>query len=566
MISITRREFLGVAAGAAAGLASSYALPQTSGGKLRPNIVVILADDMGFSDLGCYGSEIQTPNLDKLASGGMRFTEFYNSPRCCPSRAALLTGLYSHQSGFGLMADDYGKFTAPAYRGDLGENCVTIAEALRLGGYRTAMCGKWHLTPPFPQSQHNWPLQRGFEAFYGTIGGACSYNDPATLLLDNQHIRASGDFYYTDAIAQNAVRYIDDYSRRNAPFFLYCAFTAPHWPLQAPEEEIAKYADRYKAGWDAMRAERHERMIGAKIVDRKWPLSPRDPRVPPWTLAGYKEWEQRRIAVYAAQVDRMDQGIGRILDKLKERGIFDNTLILFLSDNGGCYEELPGPDSAIARVPLFTPHETLDGRLVQVGNDPSVMPGGADTYQSYGIPWGNASNTPFRLYKHFAHEGGISTPMIAHWPALIRQGGTLTSQIGHEIDIMATCLDVAGADYPSSHRGHSILPLEGKSLLPILEGRQREGHSALFWEHEGNSAVRAGKWKLVARHADYWELYDMEEDRTEMHNLVDQYPERVKDIAEQYRVWAKRVGVEPWPLPGMADNLFENPGYLRKNR
>jgi arylsulfatase A-like enzyme len=565
-MSITRREFLGVAAGAAAGLATSYALPQASGGKPRPNIVVILADDMGFSDLGCYGSEIQTPNLDKLASGGMRFTQFYNSPRCCPSRAALLTGLYSHQSGFGLMADDYGKFTAPAYRGDLGENCVTIAEALRLGGYHTAMCGKWHLTPPFPQSQHNWPLQRGFEAFYGTIGGACSYYDPATLLRDNQHIRASGDFYYTDAIAQNAVRYIDDYSPKDEPFFLYCAFTAPHWPLQASEEEIAKYADRYKAGWDAMRAERHERMIGAKIVDRKWPLSPRDPRVPPWTLADNKEWEQRRMAVYAAQVDRMDQGIGRICDKLKERGIFDNTLILFLSDNGGCYEELPRPDSAIARVPIFTPHETLDGKLVQVGNDPSVMPGGADTYQSYGIPWANASNTPFRLYKHFAHEGGISTPLIAHWPALIRQGGAVTSQIGHEIDVMATCLDVAGVDYPGSHRGHSITPLEGKSLVPILEGRQREGHSALFWEHEGNSAVRAGKWKLVARHSDYWELYDMEQDRTELRNLVDQYPERVKDMAEQYRVWAKRVGVAPWPLPGMADNPVENPGYLRKNR
>ena len=565
MISISRRSFLGGAAGAISGLAGSAATPQVVSGKPRPNIILILADDMGFSDIGCYGSEVQTPNLNRLATGGVRFTQFYNSPRCCPSRSALMTGLYSHQGGFGFMADDYGKYAAPAYRGDLSDNCVTIAEALRTGGYHSAMCGKWHLTPPLPESTHNWPLQRGFESYFGTIAGACSYYDPATLTRDNQRIRANGPFYYTDAIAQNAVQYIDEYSRKNAPFFLYCAFTSPHWPLQAPEEEIARYAGRYKSGWDALRAERHQRMKEMGIVDRKWPLTLRDPRVPPWTLARDKEWEQRRMAVYAAQIDRMDRGIGRMVDKLKERGILDSTLILFLSDNGGNYEELARPETVLAYVPLFIPHETQDGRLVRSGNDPSVMPGGDDTYQSYGIPWGNLSNTPFRLYKHFAHEGGISTPLIAHWPAAIRQAGTLTSQIGHEIDIMATCLDVAGVNYPSTFQGRSIIPLEGKSLVPIFEGKQREGHASIFWEHEGNSAVREGKWKLVSQHPDYWELYDMEEDRTELHNLADQYPERVKDMAARYREWAKRVGVLPWPLPGMDDRPPGTPGYLRRD-
>jgi arylsulfatase A-like enzyme len=395
--------------------------------------------------------------------------------------------------------------------------------------------------------------------------GASSYYDPATLTRDNQRIRAKDGFYYTDAIAQNAAQYIDEYSRRDAPFFLYCAFTSPHWPLQASDEEIARYAGRYKSGWDAMRAERHERMIGMGIVERKWPLTPRDPRVPPWALARDKDWEQRRMAVYAAQIDRMDQGIGRMVDKLKERGILDDTLILFLSDNGGNYEELTRQATAMPNAPLYVPHETLDGRLVRFGNDPSVLPGGADTYQSYGIPWGNVSNTPFRLYKHFAHEGGISTPLIAHWPAGVRQPGKLTSQIGHEIDIMATCLDAAGVRYPTTYHGHNILPLEGKSLVPIFRGEQREGHAALFWEHEGNSAVREGKWKLVAQHPDYWELYDMEEDRTELHNLADQYPERVRDMAARYREWAKRVGVEPWPLPGQEEHPVAAPGYLRED-
>ena len=526
----------------------------------------MMADDMGFSDIGCYGSEIRTPNLDKLAAGGLRFKQFYNSPRCCPSRAALMTGLYSHQVGFGLMADDYGRFSSPSYSGDLSDRCVTIAEALRAGGYRTAMAGKWHLTPPMPDFKHNWPLQRGFDHFFGTIAGAGSFFDPATLTRDNQPIRAGDDFYYTNAIGDNAAQYIDRFSQEKDPFFLYVAFTSPHWPLQAPEEDIARYADRYKIGWDALRKERRQRMIAMGLVEESWGIAPRDPRVPPWELASYKDWEARRMAVYAAQIDPMDQNIGKIVSKLEERKIADNTLILFLSDNGGNYEEMGSSNRAVASDPLFKPHETRDGKLVRGGNKPSITPGGADTYTSYGIPWGNASNTPFRQYKHFAHEGGISTPLVAHWPAGIRDKDTLTPQIGHEIDIMATCLDIAGVSYPTTYQGKQILPLEGKSLLSVFQGKQREGHPTICWEHEGNAAIRQGKWKLVSAYPDWWELYDMEADRTELHDLANQQPDKVKEMAALYHEWAKRVGVEPWPLPGINVNPVTAPEYLKHDR
>ncbi len=567
----TRRDFMrdGIAATAGMMLPSLASGQGVSNGPgkaaaSRPNIILILADDMGFSDLNCYGSDIQTPSLNSLAQKGLQFTQFYNNPRCCPSRACLMTGLYPHQAGFGLMASDYGKYPYPAYRGDLSDRCVTIAEALRLGGYHTAMCGKWHLTPPLMESKHNWPLQRGYESYFGTIAGASNYYDPHTLTRDNTRIRAKGNFYYTDALSENAIKYIDEYGGKKEPFFLYLAYTAGHWPLQALKEDIAKYKDRYHIGWDAVRAQRHSRQIEMGLVDEKWGISPRDPRVPPWELARYKEWEARRMAVYAAQIDRMDQGIGRIMAKLQQLGIDKNTLIMFLADNGGNYEELGRPD-ANDRLPIFAaPHETPDGRLVRMGNDPSIMPGPEDTYQSYGIPWGNASNTPFRLYKHYAHEGGISSPFIAYWPEVIQGGKGLTHQIGHETDVMATCLDVAGVKYPEQYQGREIIPLVGKSLVPIFQGRQREGHKALFWEHEGNSAVRMGKWKLVSKYPNYWELHDMEADRTEMHDLADQYPQRVKEMAALYDTWAKHVGVHSWPLPGMRLAPPGVPPYLKR--
>lgn len=573
----TRREFMQSAACASA----SAVLPLNRGMALgeseansthdRPNIVFILADDMGFSDLGCYGSEIETPNLDELARGGVRFSSFYNSPRCCPSRAALLTGLYSHQAGMGMMVADYGRYPYPAYAGDLSQSCVTIAEALKAGGYNTLMAGKWHLTP-VTEGNHNYPLQRGFDRYYGIIDGAASYFDPASLTSDNDPIEVAKedkDYYFTNAIGDHSAQFIQDAAQKGRPFFLYAAFTAGHWPLMAPEETIAKYKGRYAKGWDAERASRHAKQLAMGLVRSEWGITPRDPRVPQWDFASFHEWEQRRMEVYAAQIDCLDQNIGKIVKKLRQLGILDNTMICFMSDNGGNFEEM-GRLAAGDKRPPFMPYETRYGLPVTPGNDPSIMPGSATTFASYGIPWGNASNTPFRLYKHYAHEGGISTPFIVHWPRGLKSKG-ITHAIGHEIDVMPTCLEAAGVPYPTTSKaGTAPPPLEGKSLLPVLQGRGIAERS-LFWEHEGNCAVREGKWKLVSRFPDSWELYDMERDRTEMRNLADQYPDRVRKMIADYAAWAHRVGAQPWPMPqtprgNEREGGMPTPPYLLKDR
>ncbi|MBM3796572.1 MAG: arylsulfatase [Acidobacteria bacterium] len=527
-----RRDFLRAACSAAA----LRAAPK------RPNIVVMMADDLGFSDIGCYGGEIATPNLDALAANGLRFEQFYNTARCCPTRASLMTGLYPHQAGIGHMMNDYG---LPGYKGDLNRTCVTIPEVLRTAGYRTAMCGKWHVTPQ-TAGKHNWPLQRGFEKFFGTIAGAGSFFDPATLTRDNTPIRPeTKEFYYTDALGENAARYIDELSGAD-PFFLYVAFTAPHWPMHAPEDTIAKYKDRYRAGWDALRAERHARQKKLGIVKSRWELSPRDPEIPTWDDIPDKDWHIRRMAVYAAMVDRLDQAVGQITGALKKKNQLDNTLIFFLADNGGCAEGMAKPRGPQAANTSARPVTTRDGRPVRVGNDPAVMPGGADTYQSYGPEWAHASNTPFRLYKHWVHEGGISSPLVVHWPRGVKARNGITSQPGHLIDIMATCVDVAGAKYPSEFKGEKITPLEGRSLLPILENGKRPGHEAIYWEHEGNQAIRAGKWKLVKKDGEAWELYDIDADRTELNNLAGREPGRVKDLEARWNTWARRANVAPW--------------------
>ncbi len=514
---------------------------QTSAARTTPNIVLIVADDMGFSDLGCYGSEIPTPNLDRLAAGGLRFTQFYNNGRCCPSRASLITGLYPHQTGVGHMMTDYRK---PGYKGNLAVESATLAELLRAAGYQTYMAGKWHLTrfiaPEGPKA--NWPQQRGFDRFYGTIHGAGSYFDPVTLTRDNQFARETApDYYYTDAISQHAAEYVEAASRVSKPFFLYVAYTAPHWPLHAPPEAIARFRGRYAAGWDAIRKERHRKQIALGIVKAQWPLTPRDERVRDWTLNSYKEWQQRRMEVYAAQVALMDRGVGQIVEKIRQVGAERNTLVMFLSDNGGCAEEV-GPKWTGEHIPA----KTRDGRMVQVGNDPEVMPGPETTYQSYGLAWANVSNTPFRLYKHWVHEGGIATPLIVSWPAAVKQGGTLVHDVGHIIDIVPTCLAAARFAHPQQLGGYRLLPLEGESLLPIIQGAQAPRRRAICWEHEGNRAVRDGKWKLVAQYAGPWELYDMEADRTEMKDLAAQFPVIVQDMAKTYESWAKRCHVEPW--------------------
>jgi arylsulfatase len=502
----------------------------------RPNIIVILADDLGYSDLGCYGSEIATPSLDKLAAKGVRFTQFYNAARCCPTRASLLTGLYPHQTGVGHMVSDLGK---PGYRGQLNDQCVTIAELLRRAGYRTLMVGKWHVTA-LKGGEKNWPLQRGFERFFGLIGSVRSYFDPPTLTRDNTPVRAGKGFYLTDALTDQAVAYLDEYGRRKEPFFLYVAYTAPHWPLHALKDDIARYRGKYRGGWDALRHARHKRQLEMGLVDARWPLAPRDPGAPAWEKAPNKEWHDLRMAVYAAQIDRMDQGIGRILKKLRECGQEENTLVLFLSDNGGNAEEIPASWRG-----LMFPERTRDGRPTRVGNDPALAPGADDVFQSNGLPWGNASNTPFRRFKHWVHQGGVATPLIVSWPAALKKG-SITHQPGHVIDLMPTCLEVARAKYPETFRERKLLPLEGKSLVPIFQGKTRAGHKALFWEHEGNRAVREGKWKLVAEHGRAWELYDLDADRTELTDLARRYPERVRELTRLYERWAARVGVEPW--------------------
>ena len=517
----------------------------------QPNILLIMNDDMGYSDIGCFGGEVRTPNLDQLADNGVRLTQFYNTARCCPTRASILTGLHPHQTGIGWMTADLDE---DGYRGDLNDTCVTIAEALKLAGYATYMSGKWHVSRnQSPNgSKHSWPCQRGFDHYFGILGGAANYWQPSSLTRDNEPIDLTSlpeNFFLTDAISDEAGNYIRGHAENNsdAPFFLYTAYSAPHWPLHAPEEDISQYQGRFAAGWDRLREERLERMRTMGIVEESWPLTERDWSQPPWDDASDKAWQERRMEVYAAQIDRMDQGIGRIVAALEETNQIENTLILFLADNGACAEEFsPKAKPLPSDYPAGTTH-TRDGRTILRGNDPSIMPGSEETYQSYGVPWANLSNTPFREYKHWVHEGGIATPLIAHWPSVIDQGGALRHQPGQLTDIMATCLDVAGADYPTQLNGNDIVPLEGTSLAPIFHG-QHNHKEALIWEHEGNKAVRQGHWKLVSKYPSDWELYDLVANRTETNNVAAQHPDVVEELSTIYDAWAERCGVKPWDL------------------
>ncbi|NLF38161.1 arylsulfatase [bacterium] len=484
----------------------------------RPNIIVILADDMGFSDLGCYGSEIMTPNIDRLASRGMRFSQAYNMARCCPTRAALLTGLYPHQAGVGWMV---GEENLPAYRGFLGESCVTVAEVLRAAGYTTLMSGKWHVGEKRP----HWPCDRGFDEYFGLISGASSYwalSDGRVMARNNEpYTPEPGAFYMTDAFTDNAIELIGRHAPKPKPFFLYLAYTAPHWPLHAWEDDIRKYREIYTKGWDDIRAQRHKRMRDIGLVSAGWPLPPRSGAA--WADAEHKDELALRMAVYAAQIDRMDQNIGRVMAKLEQTGQADNTLVLFLADNGGCAEK------------------------VERGK-PGAPTGTPDSFCSYGQPWANVSNTPLRRFKRDTEEGGISTPLIAYWPGVVAAGGAWCTEITHVIDIMPTCADVAGATYPAERNGNAITPCEGLSLLPVLRGGTRAGHPALCWEHEDNRAVRQGPWKIVGKAGDPgepWELYNIDDDRTELNNLAASEPARMETMTAIYDEWAARCNVAP---------------------
>ncbi|WP_268224688.1 arylsulfatase [Sinomicrobium oceani] len=522
----------------------------------RPNIVLIMADDLGFSDLGCYGGEIETPNINWLAENGVRFAEFYNTSRCCPTRASLLTGLYNHQAGIGHMTTDENR---QGYIGRLSDHAVTLAEVLKPAGYQTGMSGKWHVSNTIeqetPEAQMRWlnhqeehplfspveqyPTNRGFDKYFGNIWGVVNFFDPFSLVNGTEPVKTVPEnYYHTDAINDTASAYIREFSREEKPFFLYVAHTAPHWPLHAFPEDIAKYEDVYKAGWDTIRQRRYERLIATGIIDReRYPLPPRWKNDLKWEDNPDAEWDARAMAVHAAMIDRMDRGIGRILETLRETGEIDRTLIVFLSDNGA------SPENSMRYGPGFDrPGSTRKGEEIVYAVDKKVLPGPETTFGSIGTRWANVSNTPFSYWKSESFEGGIHTPMIAFWPEGIRmEKGGIARESGHVMDFMATFADVAGAAYPETYNGRDIHPLQGRSLKPVLEGKKATGHPALFNEHEGGRMVRTKKWKLVAPDAkSSWELYNMDTDRTETKDVASARPEVVKRLDSLWTDWARQ--------------------------
>ena len=517
-----------------------FAGPSAARAADRPNIVVVLVDDMGFSDVGCYGGEVPTPNLDRLAARGVRFTQCYNAARCSPTRASLLTGLYPHQAGMGWL-DNRVEPQSRGIHGRLLPRCVTVAEVLRDAGYFTAMTGKWHLG-----QQHGCvPWGRGFSrslnSRYGEVYFPREKDRPGTekLYLDGEEMPKDSpvfgeDWYSTDLFTDWGLKFIDEARAEKKPFFLYIAQGAVHFPLRAPAEVIEKYRGRYMDGWDVMRDRRYAKQVEMGLIDPRWPLAPRPPEVPAWDTrpADRRERFDRIMAVYAAMIDRIDASIGTLVAGLERRGILDDTLILFLSDNGGNAEGGP-PGVTDGEGPI----------------------GGPQSSVKLGMNWATLANTPFRRYKHFTHEGGISTPLIAHWPAGISAArrNALEGQPVHLIDVMATAVDLAGARYPRERDGHAIEPMQGVSLRPALDGKPLARTRPIFWEHEGNKAVRDGKWKLVLRHRQPWQLFDMEADRTEGHDLIGQHPELATELETAWDDWARRTFVDEWPGPDHTD-------------
>lgn len=554
MSSISRRRFLQLSAAGTLGLTlPTIGCSAMGADGERPNIIVIMADDMGFSDAGCYGGDIDTPNIDRLADGGLKFTQFYNAARCCPTRASLMTGQYQHKVNMATNGNT------------LGRNGITIAEGLKEAGYNTSMVGKWHLSEtkvlddeqkqldwlnhqynpgiPFAPKQ-TYPVNRGFDSHYGIIWGVADYFDPFSLVDGTEPVKdVPDDYYLTDALSRRAVSDVQNFAKQDNPFFMYLAYTASHWPLHAREEDIAKYEKKFDDGWDAMRKRRFQRQVELGLFNE-------DEVTLPDVQDGGADWDgmsdeekeymSDKMAVHAAMIDRMDQGIGDLLDTLEETGQLDNTLILFLSDNGAS-PELPknwGPG-------FDRPSETRDGREIQYQGFEEAGP--ETTYAGIGPAWASASNTPFRYWKAEQYEGGAHTPCIAHWPkGLGVEPGSTTDQVGHVMDILPTCLELAGADYPQQYKGHDITPMDGLSLTPVLKGEQRKGHDKLFFEHVGGKAIIKDDWKIVSLRKDGnpWHLYNLAEDPTETNNLADKYPDKVKALNKEWTAWAKSVGLE----------------------
>jgi len=502
----------------------------------QPNILVIMVDDMGWSDLGCYGSEIPTPNLDALAKNGVRFTQFYNTARCSTTRASLLTGLYPHQAGMGHL-DDRRLPASLGTHGRLDDRAVTIAQVLGAAGYHTSMVGKWHLGQAAGTTPWNKGFQRTATTRFGELYFPHEKHKPGTefVYLDGVETPAedpkvgAGEWYSTFLFTDWALKFVDDAKQQRKPFFLYFAHGAPHFPLKAPVDVITRYRGKYKAGWDKLRAERHAKQLATGLVDPKWPLSPRPEEVAAWESLSPEEQDRfdHMMATYAAMLDCVDQSVGRMVAGLKERGMLEDTLILFLSDNGGNGEG--GPRGITEGGPI----------------------GSADSRVFLGMGWATLNNTPFRRYKHFTHEGGISSPLIAHWPKGIpvERNGQLEKQPGHLIDVMATAVDLAGATYPATFDGHAILPKEGISLRPAFLGQPLHRVKPIFWEHEGNRAVRSGPWKAVMKLKGDWELYNIEEDRTEQRNLIGINKAVASLLIQQWEDWAASSFVDPWPGP-----------------
>jgi len=487
-----------------------------------PNIILISADDLGWSDLGCYGSEVQTPHIDRLAQQGMRFTQFHNTSKCFPSRACLLTGLYAQQSGYDRS------FRQPL------KNAVTLGEVLREAGYITLWSGKHH-------GLEN-PVYRGFDHYYGLKDGACNYFNPGEQrpsegaparkglpgkkinrewcidsLLLMPYTPEAKDFYTTDYFTEYALKWLEEYRDDERPLFLYMAYTAPHDPLMAWPEDIRKYAGVYDAGYEKIRTERYIRQLESGLIDSTYRLS--NPLFPPWdSIPGeMKKEEIRRMEVYAAMIDRLDQNIGKVLEKLKETGREENTLILFVSDNGASAE------------------------VVQIGDDYGEI-GSMTRWSSLEGRWANVSNTPFRYYKNYSYEGGINTPLIAWWPGKIG-AGSFSRFPGHFIDIMATLVDVTGAPYPAEYNGQVILPMAGESLLPAFHGEPVTRLNPLFWEWQHGQAVRQGDWKLVRHGTEHdWDLYHVTSDPTECINLAPDNPRRVGEMEQLFLSWKSEAG------------------------
>ncbi|RYZ98525.1 MAG: arylsulfatase [Sphingobacteriaceae bacterium] len=528
----------------------------------RPNIIIIMADDLGYSDLGCYGSEIRTPNIDGLAAQGIRYTRFYNTSRCCPTRASLLTGLYNHRAGIGNMTE---ATSEPGYLGHLAENSVTLAEVLKEAGYHTAMSGKWHVSNTSgqkdPKEQMKWlnhqayyptfspieqyPTSRGFEKFFGTIWGVVDFFDPFSLVNGTEPVKTvPKNYYHTDAINDTAAAYIREFGKDDKPFFLYVAQNAPHWPLMAPPEDIARYKDTYKVGWDSIRNARYSKLVKQGIIDpAKSPLPPSIIAGGKWEDNPNKEWDAAAMAVHAAMIDRMDQGVGRIIKALKETGKLENTLIIFLSDNGASDENCTAYGPGFDR-----PDQTRTGEKIIYDMNKKVLPGKETSYASIGKRWANVANTPYRYWKAESYEGGVRTPMIAYWPKGITvKKGSLSNQLGHVKDFMATFIELAKTKYPAQYKGRPVVANQSNSLAASFKGRLTVDEE-LFNEHYGARYARSAGWKLVSVVNDTtWRLYHITDDETETNDLASKYPEKVKQLSQKWHTWAIINKVHPKP-------------------